>query len=511
MPKCISCNEVYADQLRRCPHCGYAAEPVPQETRASKPARPPRRRRYKRLALIAVATAGAGLAAVLAWPSTKPHVPDDLPVRRISTPDGESEVVTVERPEELEAPPIERDLQVIEARSEGDEVVVSGTCSPLAIVEARVNGHRATVLRDGTRFVARVPKGQDPVEVVVHGIRGDRVVLRKEVTQGAEPAGEAVRLLNHVDGATLYVIAASISYMPLQGPAAARSIDVQLPAVENRFQIEGSRFVLYRAPPGLVYLRTTKSGHRTFLRSIDDQEMVLVPAGVSWRGMGEAEPHGPRHLVELKPYLIDRTEVTNAQYSRFLHAIRRGQHVHTHPEDPGITPRPVGWTDEDPPPGTEHLPVTGISWYAAYSYAHWVGGRLPTEAEWERATAGPMGRAYPWGDAFDPLRCRAQAAGPVPADSYLEGMGAFDLLHASGNVREWCLDRYDPRWYLRSSRRNPRGPVHSAHRVVRGGSFASPAETLRLQFRDHYDVTKKAPDLGFRVARAWDAGEEGDD
>jgi serine/threonine-protein kinase len=215
--------------------------------------------------------------------------------------------------------------------------------------------------------------------------------------------------------------------------------------------------------------------------------------------------------VEIRPFLIDRTEVTNGQYARFLHAIRRGQNIHNHPEDPGINPRPVGWTSEDPPPGTEDLPVTGVPWYAAYSYAQWAGGRLPTEAEWERAAAGAMGRAYPWGDAFDPTRCRAQAAGPVPADSFLEGAGPFDLLHACGNVREWCLDRYDPRWYLRGGRRNPRGPVHSAHRVVRGGSFASPSETLRLQFRDHFDVTKKAPDLGFRVVRPWEGSGSDED
>jgi formylglycine-generating enzyme required for sulfatase activity len=92
----------------------------------------------------------------------------------------------------------------------------------------------------------------------------------------------------------------------------------------------------------------------------------------------------------------------------------------------------------------------------------------------------------------------------VAADALAEGAGPCDLLHACGNVREWCLDRYDPRWYLRGGRRNPRGPVHSMHRVVRGGSFASAPEALRLQYRDHYDVTKKAPDLGFRVARAWD-------
>ncbi len=510
MPKCISCNEVYADQLRRCPHCGYTAEPVPQEARPRLP-RPAKKPRLARIAMLAVVAAAAGLGGVLAWPSAQTPVPDDLPVRRVPVPDGESETVAVSKPEEIEPAGVDRDLQITEARLEGDEVVVSGTCSPLAIAEVRVNGHRATILPDGGRFLARLPKGPDPVEVVAEGIRGDRVVLRREVRREEGAAGEEVRLLSHADGATLHVPVVSLSYIPRNGPAAVQTIEIPLQDVENRFTIGRSRFVLYRAADGLVYLRTTKGGHHTYLRPIDDQEMVLVHGGVSWRGMGGGDPHGPRHVVEIPPFLIDRTEVTNGQYSRFLHAIRRGQSIHTHPDDPNITPRPVGWTDENPPPGTEDLPVTGISWYAAYSYARWVGGRLPTEAEWERATAGVPGRAYPWGDALDATRCRTGAAGPAPADSYLEGAGPFDLLHASGNVREWCLDRYDPRWYLRGGRRDPRGPMHGMHRVVRGGSFASPPETLRLQFRDHFDVTKKAPDLGFRVVRPWDRVEESED
>jgi len=515
MPKCISCNEVYADQLRRCPHCGYTAEPAPQETRPARSARrrPARRsgRRIGRLVILIVATAGAGLAAALAWPSAVPKPPTDILVHRTPPPGGgESETIPVLKPEEIEPDPVERNLEVTDAILLRDEVFVSGTCSPDAIVGIRVNGRWATILPDGTRFVARVPAGAGPVEVTADGIRGDHVTLRKDVARADEPSGEEVRLLSHADGATLHVPSVNVSYATRQGPAAAASIEVPLPLVENRFRIGRNEFVLYRAPNGLVYLRTTKNGHYTFLRDVDDQEMVLVPAGVAWRGMGEAEPNGPRHLVEVRPFLIDRTEVTNAQYSRFLRAVGHGLNIHMHHEDPFITRRPVGWTSDDPPPGTEDLPVTGICWYAAWSYAHWAGGRLPTEAEWERAAAGGTGHAYPWGDAFDATRCRWKAEGPVPSDSYLGGASDFDLLHMSGNVREWCLDRYDPRWYQRGGRRNPRGPAHSLHRVVRGGSFASPQETLRLQYRDHFDVAKKASDLGFRVARSWD-GDESDD
>ncbi len=514
MPKCISCNEVYADQLRRCPHCGYSAEPGAAEAHARPGPPKGRRARILRYAIVAVLAAGAALGVVVCWPSSETPLPDDLPPPRPGTAtDEEAEEVALPKPDEIESLPVDRGFQVTDARLEDGEVVVSGTCSERAIVEVRVNGRRATVLRDGNRFLARVPDQGDAVEVVAMGIRGDRAVLKKEILRVQEgDAGEFVRLVSHADGATLHAAAVQLSVMPWSGPGPVRTVDVQLPSVENRITIDRSRFVLYRAPEGITYLRTAANGVRTFLREIDEQEMVLVRGGVSWRGTGQEAPNGPKHLVELSPFLIDREEVTCAKYARFLAAVHRGQNIRSHPEDPGVNLRPAGWTSDEPPEGSQQLPVTGIPWYAAWSYARWVGGRPPTETEWERAAAGPMGRAYPWGDEFDPARCRAEAPGPVPAASLPGGAGFFDLLHASGNVREWCLDRFDPRWYLRGGRKNPRGPARNTHRVVRGGSFASPAETLRLQHRDHVDATKRSNDVGFRVVLPWDeiASPDGD-
>jgi formylglycine-generating enzyme required for sulfatase activity len=220
--------------------------------------------------------------------------------------------------------------------------------------------------------------------------------------------------------------------------------------------------------------------------------------------MGEDKPHGPRHLVRLDPYLIDRNEVTCAQYSHFLRHMRSAAEVgFRHHEDPGVSLRPVGWESDEPPDGQADLPVCGVSWFAAFAYARWAGGRLPTEAEWERAAAGPEGRPYPWGSGFDASLCRRDAGGPQRALSLEGGASYYGLLHMAGNVREWCDDRFDPRWYLRVSRRNPRGPARHLHRVVRGGSFESAPETLRCQYRDHLTATSKTKDVGFRVARRW--------
>ena len=111
-------------------------------------------------------------------------------------------------------------------------------------------------------------------------------------------------------------------------------------------------------------------------------------------------------------------------------------------------------------PETPDLPATNIIWHDAAAYCGWVGRRLPTEAEWERAARGPSGFAYPWGqDRPSPRSARFAADGPVgvyglPADTSPEG-----ALHLSGNVAEWVADWYDPQYYARSQSSNPLGPA----------------------------------------------------
>jgi len=157
------------------------------------------------------------------------------------------------RPDEIESLPIDRGFQVTDARLEDGAVVVTGTCSERAVVEVRVNGKRATVLRDGNRFFGRVPNEGDSVEVVAWGVRGDRVALRKEILRMEEgDAGEFVRVVSHADGATVHAATAQLRVVPWSGPGPLRNVDVQLPNVENRVRIDRSSFVFYRAPPGMV-------------------------------------------------------------------------------------------------------------------------------------------------------------------------------------------------------------------------------------------------------------------
>jgi len=358
-----------------------------------------------------------------------------------------------------------------------------------------------------------VPGPADRVEVVAGGIDAKTLRIEAPVTvdgegddrdgrdESAHRKDDVFDVLSHAEGETIHEASVKLQ---LEGPYGSETREVALPGIENRIQLGADDLILYRAPEGLVFLRVTQDGHYSFLREIDQQEMILVPGGISRRGMGEKPPNGPSHIVKLGPFLVDRTEVTCRAYARFLKRVRREDVSHLrHVEDPGVNLRPRGWKTDEPPADLLDKPVTGVDWYCAYAYARWVGGRLPTEAEWERAAAGPLGLAFPWGDEFDVDRCCWRAKVPLPAESLVRGEGPFALLHAAGNVREWNDDRYDPRWYLRRQRVNPRGPSRPKHRVVRGGSFSTPVAALRLQNRDQEDPLERAPDLGFRVALRW--------
>jgi formylglycine-generating enzyme required for sulfatase activity len=81
----------------------------------------------------------------------------------------------------------------------------------------------------------------------------------------------------------------------------------------------------------------------------------------------------------------------------------------------------------------------------------------------------------------------------------------YGLLHMAGNAREWCHDRYGPRWYRFDTRIDPRGPASNGHRVVRGGSYATPINSLVMQTREHAAPAERLEDIGFRVARSWPA------
>jgi formylglycine-generating enzyme required for sulfatase activity len=183
--------------------------------------------------------------------------------------------------------------------------------------------------------------------------------------------------------------------------------------------------------------------------------MVLVPAGKFLTDTGGGAPFE----VDLSAYYVAVHPVTNAQYARFV-------------AETGHRP-PLDWLWQES--GRMDHPVTNVSWDDAMAYCIWAGLRLPTELEWEKAARGLDGRAYPWGNDWDPNRCRKYGyrGGETTAGvwRYATGGSPFGALQLSGNVLEWCSDWDDHNAYARYRQGNLAAPSSRSHRVQRGGSW----------------------------------------
>jgi formylglycine-generating enzyme required for sulfatase activity len=226
----------------------------------------------------------------------------------------------------------------------------------------------------------------------------------------------------------------------------------------------------------------------TLTRPMTKDEMVMryVPAGPFYmgspEGVGEGSEH-PQHVVNLNAFWIDETEVTPWHYQNCIGA--------------GVC---------DVPPVDDYAlggkPVE-VPWDAAQAYCHWAGGRLPTEAEWEKAARGSDGRTYPWGERQPDCSLANHASrtgfcsdGPVDAGGYPDGASPYWALDMAGNVAEWVGDWYDPGYYAVSPEQDPQGPHSGLERVVRGGSWDDTFSAIRAAYRG-----ARAPDelgIGFR-------------
>ncbi|HEY1236174.1 MAG TPA: SUMF1/EgtB/PvdO family nonheme iron enzyme [Candidatus Binatia bacterium] len=219
---------------------------------------------------------------------------------------------------------------------------------------------------------------------------------------------------------------------------------------------------------------------------------ALIPSGTFMMGDDE---ESPRREIFLDEFYLDRYEVTVARYAVFM-------------KETGNVKPPEEWeTIELKNDGD--LPVIGVSWQAASSYCRWAGGRLPTEAEWERAARGNDERRYPWGN--DPPTAESARYGkryqnPVyqggvaRVGSYGNDRSPFGILDLAGNVTEWVAD-----WFSESfpedDVRNPTGPDSGTSKVLRGASWYEPADRLGVTRRWHANPSTRNNGIGFRCAR----------
>jgi formylglycine-generating enzyme required for sulfatase activity len=252
-------------------------------------------------------------------------------------------------------------------------------------------------------------------------------------------------------------------------------------------------------------------------------DMLPVPAGKFVMGAddeGERDEQ-PAHEVELDGFLLDKTEVTNAAYRECVMA------KVCRPWRDDVA-RKMKYGAEKNFRGPQQ-PVVGVSWDDAKKYCEWRDKRLPTEAEFERASRGDDGRKYVWGNELpDPRRHGVFAAGVTEnVGSRPDGAGPFGHLDLSGNVWEWVADHYDPYAYRRpTANRGVPGscdeilktqdelrasgqqgftgtnPIpNECERVLRGGAFNYSVKGVRASNRVHHPGSWRLLVAGFRCAR----------
>jgi len=217
--------------------------------------------------------------------------------------------------------------------------------------------------------------------------------------------------------------------------------------------------------------------------------MIAIPAGEFTMG-SDVEDERPPHTVFVDGFEIDKLEVTNQEFERF---VRETGHV-TDAEKAGDT----SWRyyAKDKP---QH-PVVKVSWNDANAYCGWAGKRLPTEAEWEKAARGTDARSYPWGNQWDTARANAKEAGhrgTTAVGSFPAGASPYGVLDMAGNVAEWTTD-----WF----KAYPGGDFYSPYfgekyRVIRGGGWFSDQSLVRTTERSASAVELANDDVGFRCAR----------
>lgn len=287
-------------------------------------------------------------------------------------------------------------------------------------------------------------------------------------------------------------------------------------------------------------------------------EMLLVPAGEFVMGSNKVDDAGmkerygfvktpymdehPEHRVKLDAFYIDKYEVTNAQYKRFVIAAKR--------------PVPFEWTqngynvyqdklsifdveklrqiavdyfklDMDTRKMNkdqllkamfaklkfmDNLPASDVTWYDAFSYCEAAGKRLPTEAEWEKAARGEKGQEFPWGDTWDPAVANTGddvewEEGIAPVGSYEKSKSPYGVYDLSGNVWEWVQDWYQA--YEGSTYKSDE--FGEKNKVLKGGGGGIGHYSISLFFRgasrQYSDPNMASGDVGFRCAKNYKAGE----
>jgi formylglycine-generating enzyme required for sulfatase activity len=267
-------------------------------------------------------------------------------------------------------------------------------------------------------------------------------------------------------------------------PARVASGDLLARAGDPRIIVE--RPVMVDVPGGAVDI------------GLDAREVASVVNRFGGLGIERAwiEKECPRHRVTLHAYRIARFPVTNLEYRAFL-------------LDTGHSELPSSWHFRQFPEERANHPVYTISAASADAYVRWLaqrtarGFRLPSEAEWEHAAAGPNETEFPWGGQFDPALANTAETGLFSTSAvgaFVGGESAYGLCDMAGNVEEYVADEYSA---------YPGGALVVDHlartggyRVARGGSFARFRDLARTRRRHGHNPVSATYAMGFRLAES---------
>jgi formylglycine-generating enzyme required for sulfatase activity len=237
----------------------------------------------------------------------------------------------------------------------------------------------------------------------------------------------------------------------------------------------------------------------------DEVELVAIPAGEFIMGHKDSYDTLPVRSLNLPAFSIDKYEVTNKRYKRFIDAT--GYKV-PWSQDPAVVAYNWDWQKRMFPEGKDDHPVVLVSWEDARAFCSWAGKRLPTEAEWEKAARGAKGKPFPWGNDWANGKANTQESGlkqTARAGGFKEDVSEFGVNDLAGNVSEWVEEWFAP---------YPGNPMTSyearnKYRVLRGGSWDYAHAIANGYSRQYATPQSQMTAIGFRCVKPADgtAGE----
>ncbi|MCX5794811.1 MAG: SUMF1/EgtB/PvdO family nonheme iron enzyme [Elusimicrobia bacterium] len=363
-----------------------------------------------------------------------------------------------------------------------DPARLCGNCGLQVDAEAKVCGRCGQPL--GLRWVLRGLRRGLLIGLIIPGCLAGFVGLRVFLEKGLSVNQTVDELEAAVTGAERACAARGCPPEIIQAKALYEKARKQ--TVAGKFQeaaksIKSARELLARGGQ-----RSTAAAKPVSASTAAVSDMVEIPAGEFMMGSFDVgSDHHPLHPVSLRAYSIGAREVTVEEYRRYCREVQ------------------LAFPDQ-PAGSTSRHPAALVTWPEAKAFCEHLGRRLPTEAEWEKAARCGLAGKILVGTDREGLGRLAWHGGNSGGKTHAVGTKApspCSLYDLFGNTAEWVSDWYAPDYYKTSPAQDPAGPEQGDDKVIRGGAFNSPVESLSASGRDKAAPESGRADIGFRCAK----------